>query len=96
MGRDELPSAEAQKVLANQRRDGIEVRIVFRDELPVASDVAGRDAYRSCDFAIYDDKVTTEVFPQTGRFFGRKTRTSAEVAKYDSSCRYNPERQNPP
>jgi hypothetical protein len=82
MNRDELRSPEVQKILANQRRDGIEVRIVFRDELPTAGDFGGRDAYRSCDFAIYDDKVITEVFPQAGRFFGRKTRTPAEVAKY--------------
>jgi len=82
MSRDELQSPEAQKLLASQRHDGIEIRIVFRDELPAASDVTGRDAYRSCDFAIFDDKVTTEVFPQPGRFFGRKTCTPAEVAKY--------------
>ena len=82
MNREELNAAEVQKVLAGQRRDGIDVRIVFRDELPAVSDVGGRDTYRSCDFAVYDDKVITEVFPQSGRFFGRKTRTPAEVAKY--------------
>lgn len=82
MNREELGSSEVQKLLASQRHDGIEVRLVFRDELPLISDIGGRDVYRSCDFAIYDDKVITEVFPQTGRFFGRKTRTPAEVAKY--------------
>ncbi|MCM2264446.1 MAG: hypothetical protein NDI73_04545 [Desulfuromonadales bacterium] len=82
MNRDELQAADVQRVLASQRRDGVDVRIVFRDELPATSDVGGRDAYRTCDFALYDDKVITEVFPQSGRFFGRKTRTPAEVAKY--------------
>ncbi len=82
LNRDELGNGEVQKLLASQRRDGIEVRIVFRDELPAVSDIGGRDVYRSCDFAIYDDKVITEVFPQPGRFFGRKTRTPAEVTKY--------------
>lgn len=82
MSRNDLAASETQKILTSQRRDGIDVRIVFREEMSSNGETGGRDTYRSCDFAIYDDKVITEVFPQAGRFFGRKTRVPGEVAKY--------------
>ena len=82
LNREELADAEVQKVLLLQLRDGIEVRIAHRDELPTASDICGRDTDSSFDFAIYDDKVATEVFSQQGKYFGRKTRESALVGNY--------------
>lgn len=82
MGREELGEPEAQKILLSQYRDGIDVRIAFRDELPVASDISGRDTNSSYDFAIYDDHIATEVFPQTGKYFGRKTSQAINVEKY--------------
>jgi hypothetical protein len=82
INREELADAEVQKVLLPQLRDGIDVRIAYRDELPTASDISGRDTASSFDFAIYDDQVATEVFSQQGRYFGRKTRESALVGNY--------------
>lgn len=70
--REELIEPEIQKVLLTQFDDGIEVRIAFRDELPSASVNSGRSTESSCDFAIYDDQSATEVFPQSGTYFGRK------------------------
>jgi len=82
MNREDLSDAEVQKILHLQLRDGIEVRIAHRDELPTASDVSGRDTAGSFDFAIYDDKVAIEVFSQPGKYFGRKTRDPALVANF--------------
>ncbi|MEA5114278.1 MAG: hypothetical protein VB050_09630 [Geobacteraceae bacterium] len=82
VNRDEFEDQNVQMVLLHQLRDGIEVRIAFRDELPVISGISGRDTNNTFDFAIYDDKVVTDVFNQPGRYFGRKTSQPAEVAKY--------------
>ena len=82
LNREELTDAEVQKVLLLQLKDGIEVRIAHRNELPAASETSGRDAATSFDFAIYDDKVATEVFSLPGKYFGRKTRVPALVANY--------------
>ena len=82
LNREEMADPEVQKVLLLQLRDGIEVRVAHRDELPTASDVSGRDTASSFDFAIYDDKVATEVFSQPGKYFGRKTRDPALVGSY--------------
>ncbi len=70
--REEMADPEIQKVLLSQHNDGIEVRIAFRDELPSASVISGRDTDSSFDFAIYDDHSATEVFPKSGTYFGRK------------------------
>ena len=80
--RDDLHDPEVQRLLANQHRDGIDVRVAFRDELPPASDISGRDTISSCDFAIYDGHVASEVFSHPGKFYGRKTAQAVEVAKY--------------
>jgi hypothetical protein len=82
LNREELADAEVQKVLLLHLRDGIEVRIAHRDELPTASDISGRDTASSFDFAIYDNNVATEVFSQPGKYFGRKTREPDLVGNY--------------
>lgn len=82
VGRDDISDPDTQKVLAAQYHDGIDVRIAFRDELPTASDISGRDTNSSCDFAIYDDQSVTDVFVQPGKYYGRKTAQQAEVDKY--------------
>jgi hypothetical protein len=79
---DDLEEPSVQKILLPQLRDGIDVRIAFRNELPVISGISGRDTNNSFDFALYDDKVVTDVFTQPGKYFGRKTSEPAEVAKY--------------
>jgi hypothetical protein len=82
MNREEMADPEIQNVLLTQHNDGIELRIAFRDELPSASIISGRDTDGSCDFAIYDDLSATEVFPQSGTYFGRKTGQTATIERY--------------
>jgi hypothetical protein len=77
--REEMADPEIQKVLLSQNNDGIEVRIAFRDELPSASVISGRDTDSSFDFAIFDDHSATEVFPQSGTYFGRKACQTAAI-----------------
>lgn len=80
--REDLAAPEVQKVLAAQYRDGVEVRLAFRDELPSTIDVCGSDVNSSFDFAVFDDRVLTAVFAQTGKYYGRKSCQPVEVAKY--------------
>jgi len=80
--REELADPEVQKVLLAQYRDHIEVRLAFRDELPSTVDIGGSDVNSSFDFAIYDERAVTAVFVQPGKYHGRKTVRSTEVAKY--------------
>lgn len=80
--KEEVADPEIQKVLLSQYNDGIEVRIAFRDELPSASVISGRDTDGSFDFAIYDDQSATEVFPHSGTYFGRKTSQTAAIERY--------------
>ncbi len=80
--REELTGPEVQKVLIAQFRDGVDVRLAFRNELPSTIDIAGRDTNSSFDFAIYDDRAVTDVYAQPGKYYGRKTGQAAEVAKY--------------
>ena len=82
LNREEFTDPEVQKVLLQQLKDGIEVHIAYRDELPASNDLSGRDTASSFDFAIYDEKVATEVFNLPGKYFGRKTRVPALVANY--------------
>ena len=82
MNRDELSNPEVQTVLLMQHRDGIDVRIAFRDELPTTNGISDRDITSSYDFAIYDDQTATEAFPQTGTYFGRKTSHPLNVEKH--------------
>jgi hypothetical protein len=82
INREELADPAVQKVLLSQLRDGIEIRIAYRDELPTGSEIIGRDTATSFDFAIYDDQVATEVFNQPGKYFGRKTREPSLVGNY--------------
>ena len=82
MNREELDDPESQKILLAQNHDGIEVRIAFREELPTANNMSGRDTNSSFDFAIYDDQIGTEVFMQSGTYFGRKTSHTVNVEKF--------------
>jgi hypothetical protein len=82
LNRKDLEDKEVQKVIHFQLRDGVEVRIAYRDELPTASEISGRDSASSFDFAIYDDKVVTEVFISPGKYFGRKTREATLMSNY--------------
>jgi len=80
--RTDMTEPETQKILLAQHNDGINVRIAFSDELPSTNELSGRDTNSSFNFGIYDDQVITDVFPLSGKYFGRKTTTSCEVEKY--------------
>jgi len=80
--RESLADPEVQKVLLAQYQDDIDVRVAFREELPLAFDISGRDTNSSFDFAVYDDRSVTDVFAQAGKYYGRKCSQPAEVAKY--------------
>ena len=82
VNRDDMSEPEVQKILLTQYHHGIDVRVAFTSELPSANEISGRDVNSSFDFGIYDDQVVTDVFPQTGKYYGRKTTTSAEVERY--------------
>jgi hypothetical protein len=82
INREEFADTEKLRILLPQIRDGIEVRVAYRDELPTASEISGRDTTSSFDFGIYDDQVATEVFGQPGKYFGRKTREPSLVGNY--------------
>ncbi len=83
MSREKLGDPDVQKVLMIQYNDNIEVRIALRDELPAtAGNLGGCDTNSSYDFAIYDDHIATEVFPQAGTYFGKKTCQTANVERY--------------
>jgi hypothetical protein len=74
----------------SRRLDGISIgsNLTVNGELDIyhgltlANGITGRDINSSFDFGIYDDQVVTDVFPQSGKYYGRKTTTSVEVEKY--------------
>jgi hypothetical protein len=80
--RGELAQPEIQKVILPQFRDGINVRVAYRDELHTAGALNGRDTPSSYNFAIHDDRAVTDVFGQTGKYYGIKTTQPFEVEKY--------------
>jgi len=82
VNRENMAEPDFQKVLFTQYSNGIDVRIAFHDELPSTTNISNRDTDSSFDFAIYDDRVITDVFSKPGKYFGRKTSEPEEVAKY--------------
>jgi hypothetical protein len=82
MNREEMAEPDLQKIIMAQLKDGVDVRVAFRDEFPSANTISGRDTNVPWDFAVYDEQVATEVFPQAGKYYGRKTSQSLEVEKY--------------
>jgi len=82
LNREGLEDATVQKVLFPQVRDGIDVRIAYRDELPTANDMRGRNTTSSLEFAIFDDQLVIAAFSNPGTYFGRKTAEPALVASH--------------
>lgn len=80
--RENMVEPDFQKVLLAQHQNDIDVRIAFQDELPSTANISNRDTDSSFDFAIYDDRVITDVFSKPGKYFGRKTSEPVEVTKY--------------
>jgi hypothetical protein len=79
---EDLATQETQKILTAQFRDGIDVRIAYRNELPQPTDISGRDNAASYDLTIYDDRTVTDLAAQAGKYFGTKTRETSHVDKY--------------
>ena len=82
MNREELAIPDAQKILLGQHRDGINIRIAFRNELPAINGIGGRDTTSSYDFTIFDDQTLTEVYQKTGTYYGCKTSNRLNVEKH--------------
>lgn len=82
MNREELSAPETQKILLSQHRDGVDIRIAFRNELPTINGISGRDITSSYDFTIFDDQTVTEVFPKTGTYYGCKTANRLNMEKH--------------
>jgi len=79
--REEIAEGELQKLLLTHNQDGIELKVAYRDELPSLNDTTwGGNC--SFSFGIFDNRAVTDVFPNPGSYFGRKTSRAAEVAKY--------------
>ena len=81
LNREELQDPEVQKVLMSQFQDGIDVRIAFRDELTSSGESTWAGTC-SFNFAVYDDRVVTDVFSNQASYYGKKTKEPAEIAKY--------------
>lgn len=79
---EELAGEETQKILTTQFRDGIDVRIAYRKELPQSGDMNSRDNAASYDLTIYDDRTVTDLAAQSGKYFGTKTRETSHVDRY--------------
>lgn len=82
MNREELTAPETQKILLGQHRDGVDIRIAFRNELPAINGIGGRDITSSYDFTIFDDQTVTEVYQKTGTYYGCKTSNRPNVEKH--------------
>jgi len=80
--RGELAQTDLQKVILPQYRDGINVRVAYRDELHTAGVLNGRDTPSSYNFAIHDDRAVVDGLGQTGKYYGIKTTQPLEVEKY--------------
>jgi hypothetical protein len=79
---DDLANPDIQNVLHSQFQHGVDLRIAYRKDLPTSGDIGGFDGSLSFNFTIHDDQVVTDVIPQSGKYFGIKTREPALVGKY--------------
>jgi hypothetical protein len=79
ISRRDLLNPDVQKILQQQSVDGVEVLITYREDLQL-----NEAAHEVCslDFAIYDETFVTDRGREKGRYFGKKTQKSAEIAKY--------------
>jgi hypothetical protein len=71
--------AEVQKILETHRKDGIEVKVLYRDELPAGE--AGWTKDCSFNFEIYDDRLVVDVSAPPP-YYGVKVCQRAELVRY--------------
>jgi hypothetical protein len=79
---DDLTHQDIQSVLYGQFKDGVDIRIAYRKDLPASSDIGGFEGSYSFNFTIHDDHIVTDVISQSSKYFGMKTREPALVGKY--------------
>ena len=79
---DDLTHQDIQSVLYGQFKDGVDIRIAYRKDLPASSDIGGFEGNYSFNFTIHDDHIVTDVISQSSKYFGMKTREPALVGKY--------------
>ncbi|HWI41482.1 MAG TPA: hypothetical protein VNX25_08345 [Verrucomicrobiae bacterium] len=79
--REQLEDSSVQKLILSHIKDGIDVRVVFREELPSGGETTW---IRECsfNFVVFDDRLVLDVFKYPGTYFGMKTHHPSEVAKY--------------
>ncbi|WP_349431245.1 hypothetical protein Q9L42_013530 [Methylomarinum sp. Ch1-1] len=80
IGRRDCHDPAVQKVLQRQSDDGVDVRIAFREDLPLKN---GDGFNGSLDFAVYNDRVVADREQGNQYYFGIKTHEKAEVDKYN-------------
>jgi len=78
----DLNSQDVQSILRGQSEDGVDLRVLFREDLPSSVEVGGFEGNCSFNFAIHDDQVAIDVMTQPGKYFGVKTREPTLIAKY--------------
>lgn len=78
--RDQLQEAEVQKMLRTHYEDGIEVKVVYRDDLPAGGE-AGWAKECSFNFGMYDDRLVVDV-SAPAPYYGVRTSQRAELARY--------------
>jgi hypothetical protein len=81
VNREEFPHRHVQLTLMTQLRDGIDVRVTYRDELPSEGESMWSEMC-SFNFGIYDDHLVTDVYAKPGTYYGRKSGRPEEVCKY--------------
>lgn len=79
---DDLTHQDIQSVLYGQFKDGVDIRIAYRKDLPASSDIGGFEGNYSFNFTIHDDHIVTDVIEQSSKYFGMKTREPSLVGKY--------------
>jgi hypothetical protein len=80
--RGELSHPEAKQVLMKQIKQGVDVRVAWREDLPVSVVASSGDIESSMNFAIYDDQVVLDVFVRPGKYYGFKTARQEKVKSY--------------
>jgi len=78
--RDQLHEAEVQKLLRTHYEDGIEVKVVYRDELPAGGE-AGWAKECSFNFGMFDDRLVVDV-SAPAPYYGVMTSQRRELARY--------------
>jgi hypothetical protein len=79
---EDATTQDIQSVLRCQFEDGVDIRIAYRRDLPVTSDMGGFEGNPSFNFTIHDDQIVTDVISQSSKYFGMKTKEPSLVGKY--------------